>query len=148
MAKRQFKPQGQRTVLGFDFGTKSIGIAVGQEITATANPVQAINARDGIPNWDSVGSIIEQWQPDLIVVGLPLNMDGTEQLLTFAAKKFANRLHSRYGIPVDTQDERLSTVDAKAQLFAQGGYKNLKKGNVDNLSAKLILESYFEAQYS
>ncbi|MCJ8271615.1 MAG: Holliday junction resolvase RuvX [Psychrosphaera sp.] len=144
MAKRKFKPQGQRTVLGFDFGTKSIGVAIGQEITSSANPVQALKARDGIPNWDEIEAIVTEWQPDLIVVGLPLNMDGTPQPVTFAAKKFGNRLHSRYGIPVETQDERLSTVDARAQLFAQGGYRNLSKGNVDNLSAKLILESWFE----
>ena len=148
MGKRKFKPQGQRTLLGFDFGTKSIGIAVGQEITGSANPLQALTARDGIPNWDHIEAVVNEWQPDLIVVGLPLNMDGTNQPVTFAAKKFANRLASRYGIPVQTQDERLSTVDARAQLFAQGGYKNLSKGNVDNLSAKLILESWFEAQYS
>lgn len=147
MAKRKFKPQGQRTVLGFDFGTKSIGVAVGQEITGSANPLNALKARDGIPNWEIIEGIINEWQPDLIVVGLPLNMDGTPQPVTFAAKKFANRLSSRYGIPAETQDERLSTVDARAQLFAQGGYKNLKKDNVDNLSAKLILESWFETQF-
>lgn len=147
MAKRKFKEKGQRTVLGFDFGTKSIGIAIGQEITTSANPLQALKARDGIPNWDEVEAIVKEWQPDLIVVGLPLNMDGTPQAVTYAAKKFANRLASRYGIPTETQDERLSTADARAQLFAQGGYKNLTKGNVDNLSAKLILESWFEAQW-
>lgn len=147
MAKRSFKPQGERTVLGFDFGSKSIGIAVGQEITGSAAPVKAIKARDGIPNWDEISAIVEQWTPDLIVVGLPLNMDGTRQPITFAAQKFANRLGSRYGIPVQTQDERLSTEDARAQLFAKGGYRNLEKGKVDNVSAILILESWFESQY-
>jgi putative Holliday junction resolvase len=147
VAKRKFKEKGQRTVLGFDFGTKSIGVAVGQEITSSASPLQALKARDGIPNWDHIEAVIDEWQPDLVVVGLPLNMDGTPQPVTFAAKKFANRIASRYGLPVETQDERLSTVDARAQLFAQGGYKNLTKGNVDNLSAKLILESWFEAQW-
>ncbi len=148
MAKRKFKEKGQRTLLGFDFGTKSIGIATGQEITASATPLQALKARDGIPEWDEVERVINEWQPDLIIVGLPLNMDGTPQPVTYAAKKFANRLASRYGIPVETQDERLTTVDARAQLFAQGGYKNLTKGNVDNLSAKLILDSWFEAQWA
>lgn len=146
MAKRKFKPQGQRTLLGFDFGSKSIGIAVGQEITTSATPLQALKARDGIPDWDALGVIINEWQPDLIIVGLPLNMDGTPQAVTYAAKKFANRLNSRYGIPVETQDERLTTVDARAQLFARGGYKKLSKSNVDNLSARLILESWLEAR--
>lgn len=133
--------------MGFDFGSKSIGVAIGQEITGSANPLQSLKARDGIPNWNNIASLVEQWEPDLFIVGLPLNMDGTNQPITFAAKKFANRLNAKYGIPAQTQDERLSTVDAKAQLFAQGGYKNLTKGNVDNLSAKLIIESWCEAQY-
>ncbi len=145
--KRQLKEKGERTVLGFDFGTKSIGVAVGQEITGSANPLNAVKARDGIPNWDEIAHIVEQWQPDLLVVGLPLNMDGTNQQVTFQAKKFANRLNNKYNLPVETQDERLTTADAKAQLFDSGGYKNLSKGNVDSMSASLILESFFENQW-
>ncbi|SFB80974.1 Holliday junction resolvase RuvX [Pseudoalteromonas denitrificans] len=148
MAKRQLKEKGQRTVLGFDFGTKSIGMAIGQEVTGSATPLRAIKAQDGIPNWDEIKKIVDEWLPDLIVVGLPLNMDGTNQEVTFQAKKFANRLHNKHSLPVETQDERLTTADAKAQLFEQGGYKNLKKGNIDNMSAKLILESFFESQWS
>jgi putative Holliday junction resolvase len=67
-----------RTILGFDFGMKNIGIAVGQELTGTANPLTAIKARDGIPDWEQIASLLQEWQPDLLVVGLPLNMDGTE----------------------------------------------------------------------
>ena len=67
-----------QTVLGFDYGTKSIGIAIGQAITGSANPLMSIKAVDGIPNWDDIGKLIQEWQPDLVVVGLPLNMDGTE----------------------------------------------------------------------
>ena len=137
-----------RTILSFDFGMKSIGIAVGQEITGTASPLQALKARDGIPDWDKLEQIFAEWKPDLAVVGLPLNMDGTQQQVTFAAKKFANRLHARYKVQVETSDERLTTVDAKAQLFEMGGYKKLDKGLVDSASACLILESWFERQYS
>ncbi len=147
MAKRKFKPAGERTVLGFDFGSKSIGVAVGQEITGTASPLIALKARDGIPDWQQIEQLIEQWQPDLLVVGLPLNMDGSEQQLTLMARKFGNRLGSRFGIAVENQDERLSTADAKQRLFEKGGYKNLSKGKVDNISAILILESWFETQY-
>lgn len=71
-----------KTVLGFDFGTKSIGVAIGQEITASATPLLSLKAVDGIPNWDQIGDLIKEWQPDLVVVGLPLNMDGTEQDMT------------------------------------------------------------------
>ena len=147
MTKKNFKPQGQRTVMGFDFGTKSIGIAIGQELTGSASSLKAVKAQDGIPNWDHIAVQVAEWQPDLMVVGLPLNMDGTSQEVTFKAKKFANRLHNHYGIPVQTQDERLTTADAKARLFESGGYKNLGKGNVDNMSAVIILESFFESSY-
>ncbi|TLX46274.1 Holliday junction resolvase RuvX [Pseudoalteromonas phenolica] len=143
--KKEKTPIGQRTVMGFDFGTKSIGIAVGQEITGTANSVGAVKARDGIPNWDEIATHIDDWKPDLLVVGLPLNMDGTNQQVTFQAKKFANRLHNNFKLQVETQDERLTTTDAKARLFEQGGYRNLGKSNVDGMSAVIILESFFES---
>lgn len=139
---------GQRTILGFDFGKKYIGVAVGQEITGSASPLGSIKASEGIPHWDSLTNYIKEWQPDFIVVGLPLNMDGSEQQLTLDAKKFGNRVSSRYSVKVEFQDERLTTADAKEQLFARGGFRNLKKDNIDAESAKLIIESYFEAQYS
>ena len=91
-------------------------------------------------------SVIADWQPDLLVVGLPLNMDGTEQPLTQRARKFANRLHGRFNLPVELHDERLTTVEARAEIFSRGGYRALKKGKVDSISACLILESWFENQ--
>ncbi|WP_438864502.1 Holliday junction resolvase RuvX [Neptunicella sp.] len=136
-----------QTLLGFDFGTKSIGVAVGQQITATAAPLEALKAQDGIPDWAEVEKIFNEWQPSGIVVGLPLNMDGTNQHTTFAAKKFANRLHARFKVPVETCDERLTTADAKSRLFELGGYKKLTKGKIDSVSACLILESWMENQY-
>lgn len=147
MSKNNRKPVGERTVMGFDFGAKSIGIAIGQELTGSARSLAAVKANDGIPNWDNIKKQVDEWQPDLLIVGLPLNMDGTTQEVTFKAKKFANRLHNQTGLPVETQDERLTTADAKARLFEQGGYRNLGKGNVDNMSAVIILESFFEQAY-
>lgn len=138
---------GQRTLLGFDFGKKSIGCAIGQEITGTASPLPALRAKDGIPSWQDLEKILKEWQPQLVVVGLPLNMDGSEQQLTKDARKFGNRIHGRFGVQVAFQDERLTTADAKEQLFAAGGYRNLTKGNVDSQSAVLIVESYFESLY-
>jgi putative Holliday junction resolvase len=140
------KHLGQRTVLAFDFGTKSIGVAVGQEITGTASPLSALKATDGIPNWDIVARLFAEWQPHIAVVGLPLNMDGSNQHVTFSAKKFANRLSAKYHLPVETVDERLTTVDAKAQLFDMGGYKKLNKQSIDNASACLIFESWIARQ--
>ncbi|MFV0597522.1 Holliday junction resolvase RuvX [Shewanella sp.] len=136
-----------KTVLGFDFGTKSIGVAVGQQITASATPLLSLKAVDGIPNWDEIGKLIKEWQPDLVIVGLPLNMDGTEQEMTHRARKFANRLNAKFGVKIVTQDERLTTTDAKARLFELGGFKALTKGQVDAVSAVLIVESYFENHF-
>ena len=147
MTKKTVKALGQRTILGFDFGKKYIGVAIGQEITGSASPLGSIKANDGIPHWESLQNFITEWQPDLIVVGLPLNMDGSEQQLTKDARKFGNRIAGRYGLKVEFQDERLTTADAKAQLFSRGGYKNLKKDNIDAESARLIIESFFEQNY-
>ena len=147
MSSKTKSPIGQRTVIGFDFGKKYIGVAVGQEMTGSATPLGSIKATVGIPLWDNLAKYLTEWQPDFIVVGLPLNMDGSEQQLTLDAKKFGNRLHGRFGIKVEFQDERLTTADAKEQLFARGGFKNLKKDNIDAESARLIIESYFEQQY-
>lgn len=130
------------TVLGFDFGTKSIGVAVGQRITATASPLSAIKAKEGIPDWHIIAALIAEWQPERLIVGLPLNMDGTEQPLTQRARKFGQRLHGRYGLPVDFQDERLTSTAAREQLFTQGGFRQLEKGKVDSQAALLILEDY------
>ncbi|MFG1173443.1 Holliday junction resolvase RuvX [Erwiniaceae bacterium CAU 1747] len=135
------------TLLAFDFGTKSIGVAIGQQLTGTARPLNALKAQDGIPDWNRIEALLKEWQPDRVVVGLPLNMDGTEQPLTARARKFANRLHGRFGVQVDLHDERLSTVEARSELFERGGFRALSKGSVDSLSAVIILESWFENQY-
>lgn len=132
------------TLLGFDFGTKSIGVAVGQQLTGTARALSALKAQDGIPDWNLIGKLLKEWQPDYVVVGLPLNMDGTEQPLTERARKFANRLHGRFGVRVEMQDERLSTVEARADLFERGGFRALQKGQVDSQSAVIILEDWFD----
>ena len=134
-------------MLAFDYGTKSIGVAIGQQITGTASPLGALKAQDGIPNWDQIELILKEWQPSQIIVGLPTNMDGTEQEITVRARKFSKRLFGRFKIPVQTHDERLTTVEAKERLFELGGYKKLTKGKVDSVSAVLILESWFENQY-
>jgi putative Holliday junction resolvase len=136
-----------KTLLGFDFGKKYIGVAVGQQLTGSATPLGSIKAKDGIPNWDNLKQYVNEWQPDIIVVGLPLNMDGSEQQLTHDARKFGNRVSNECNIQVVFQDERLTTADAKERLFAQGGYRNLKKDNIDALSAVLIIESYFENNF-
>lgn len=132
------------TFLAFDFGTKSIGVAVGQKITGTARPLTALKAHNGNPDWALIDRLLKEWQPERVIVGLPLNMDGSDQPLTDKARTFANRLNGRFAIPVVLHDERLSTVEARADLFARGGFKALDKGSVDSASAVVILESWFE----
>ena len=135
-----------RTIIAFDFGTKSIGAAIGQELTGSARALAAFKAQEGKPDWQKIEKLLNEWQPDLVVVGLPLNMDGTEQLVTEQARKFANRLHGRFGVQIALHDERLSTVEARANLFDRGGFRALDKGSVDSASAVVILESWFELQ--
>ncbi|WP_105900845.1 Holliday junction resolvase RuvX [Vibrio gangliei] len=137
-----------QTIMAFDYGTKSIGSAIGQTITGTASPLKAFKAQDGIPNWDDIEKQIKEWQPDLVVVGLPTDLHGKDLTdITARARKFANRLHGRFGVQVELHDERLSTQEARSELFSMGGYKALSKGNVDCQSAVVILESWFENQY-
>lgn len=131
------------TVLCFDYGTRHIGIAVGQTITHTATPLTVLRARDGIPNWDEIKDIIEQWQPDLLVIGLPLNMDGSLSAISHRAKKFANRLHGRYGLPIELADERLSSFEAKGDIIRQTGSRDFKLNNIDGVAAQIILQSWF-----
>ncbi|MDF2183265.1 Holliday junction resolvase RuvX [Grimontia hollisae] len=138
-----------QTVLGFDYGTKSIGVAIGQAITGTARPLKALKARDGIPSWEAIEAILKEWAPDLVVVGLPLDLHGGElETITPRARKFANRLKGRFGVRVELHDERLTTTEARASLFEYGGYKALGKGEIDSQSAVIIVESWFENQYS
>lgn len=129
-------------LLGFDFGMRKIGVAVGQAITKSASPLTIIKAKDGIPSWTLVESLIKTWEADALVVGIPYNMDGSEQEISFAARKFAARLEVRYRLPVFLMDERLTTVEAKREWKARRG-SHLIEQEVDSVAAKLILESWF-----
>jgi putative Holliday junction resolvase len=130
-----------QTVLGFDFGTHCIGVAVGQTVTGTATPLPVVKAQAGEPNWHDVDDLMARWKPDALMVGMPFAKDGSEQEITRAAKKFCNQLHGRYGLKVYEIDERFTTKDARQSLFEQGGYRALDKYAVDGWSAKLIVES-------
>lgn len=138
----------QRTLLGFDFGTKRIGIAIAQEVTDMANPLTTLTAVKHKPDWDSISKIIKEWQPDLLIVGLPLHMDGTEQPMTQAARRFSNQLNGRYQIPIALMDERLSSIEAESILNEQSGSSSLfqDKAQIDMISAQLILQSWMALQ--
>ena len=134
-----------RTLLGFDFGTKRIGVAVGQELTCSARALITLNSRNGAPDWEAITRLIAEWQPAALVVGLPLNLDGSDHEITRLARRFGNRLRGRYNLPVYTMDERLSSAEAEAFLAAQGRFE---KEDVDKVAAQIILQSWLEQQSS
>lgn len=130
--------------LGFDFGYKRIGVAVGQQITCRAQPLLTLEAKLGVPNWDEVQKIIKEWRPQALIVGLPTCIDDSEQYTTEAARIFAGQLAQRFDLAVHLVDERLSTVEARAQLFARGGYRKIKQSQVDSFAACIILEQWLQ----
>ncbi len=128
--------------MAFDFGLRQIGVAVGNLELGTTRPLPVLPARDGVPAWQALQSLVEEWQPDLLVVGEPLNMDGSASELAARANKFARRLHGRLGLPVEMVDERLSSFEAKAISREQGHRGDYKKQPIDSLAAELILGTW------
>ena len=126
------------TLLGFDFGPKKIGIAVGQTITASATPLTTLRTRQGQPNWEAIGALIGEWLPEALVVGMPYNMDDTEGDGAEGIKRFARQLAGRYRLPVRLVDERLTSRAAREQLGKQATSLEV----VDAMAAKLILETW------
>ena len=126
----------QSMIMGFDYGTHRIGVAIGQRITQTASPLAILKARQGQPNWSEIEALIKEWQPEAFVVGLPLHMDDEPSHLSVQAEKFARRLTGRFNLPHTMVDERLSSVEAK----------NLSAGDaIDDVAAVLILETYLSS---
>ncbi|WP_447527299.1 Holliday junction resolvase RuvX [Vreelandella sp. TE19] len=138
--------KGQRLILAFDYGTRRIGLSVGNELLRSARELEPLTARDGIPDWQRVEALLKEWQPGLLVVGLPLNMDGSESAMSTRARKFGNRLHGRFGHPVEMVDERGSTREAKAIAREAGHRGNYREESVDGIAAVLILEGWFAHQ--
>ncbi|NRA20923.1 MAG: Holliday junction resolvase RuvX [Oceanospirillaceae bacterium] len=133
-------------VLGFDFGTKRIGVASGQSLTSTTTELPPIKATDGTPNWQQLDRLFEEWRPDILVVGIPLNMDSSISEMSYRARRFANRIQDRYQLPCYIIDERLSTIEAKEIHYARGGSNNFREESVDGIAAQLILQSWFNSE--
>ena len=125
-------------MLCFDYGEKRIGVAVGQQVTATASALEIIAVRHGRPDWERIEILLRDWQPQALVVGNPLNLDGTRQPMTDAADRFARKLAGRFRLPVHRAEERLTTHAARQQV--RGRVK------VDAVAAKVILESWLAEQ--
>ena len=137
-----------RLLLGIDYGSKQIGVAVGQVITGQARELCVLKAQNGVPDWQKVEALIKEWQPDAIVVGLPLNMDGSASEMSARAEKFARRLNGRFNLPVHMHDERLTTYAAKGERLAQGQRGGYRENPVDALAAALLLQGWLEANPS
>lgn len=134
-----------RTCLGFDYGTRRIGVAVGQDLTGTASELASVDAKDGVPDWTQIEKLIEYWRPEVLIVGLPLRSDGSDSEQTERARRFARQLHGRYGLPVHLQDERHSSQ--RAEQLLRGGNKGRredKRKKVDRVAACLILEDWLQ----
>lgn len=136
----------EQIVLGFDFGMKRIGVAVGQTSLKQANALKTLAAKQGVPNWNNVKKLVTEWNAKAFIVGLPIQMNGSEQAITQAAKQFGKELAMRFNLPVYHVDERLTTVEARQQLFDQGGYKKLQSTDIDGYAAMLILEQWLTEQ--
>ena len=126
--------------LGFDYGTHKIGVAVGQSLTATATPLQTLGAVNGRPDWQRIARLLEEWRPDVLVVGHPFEMSDREADNAEGAKRFARQLHGRFHLPVHMADERLTSREAWARLGREAGRDPTR---VDSYAAKLILETWF-----
>ncbi|WP_455209387.1 Holliday junction resolvase RuvX [Kaarinaea lacus] len=145
-----------RTLLAFDYGTKRIGVAVGQELTKTATPLLTLDNPSGNIDWNAIDQLVTEWHPDAFVVGLPLNADGSEHHVSKAAKQFGNQLQARYNLPTYWIDERLTSSEAESMIAAgrsgkkfrqkPGAKRQTAKARVDSVAAKLILESWFNQQ--
>lgn len=125
-------------VIGFDFGLKRIGVAIGQTITHTATPEAIVVSKDGKPDWEHITRLFEQWKPNAIVVGLPMRLNGEEQALTQPARKFGQRLSGRYQRPVFYIEEQLSSIEAEQR-------KTKARQPVDDHAAQIILENWLDA---
>lgn len=130
------------TLLGFDFGPRKIGIAVGQTLTRSATPLETLRARKRRPDWDGIGRLIAEWQPQALVVGIPYQMDDKEVEWAPRVHRFMRQLHGRYRLPVHGVDERLTSLDARSRI----GRKAVSREAVDAMAAKLILEIWLSEQ--
>lgn len=129
-------------VLGFDFGEHRIGVASGQSITRSANPITTLTSVNNKPDWEAIEKLILQWKPDALIVGLPFYLDGSKSEMTKKAEKFSRQLEGRFHLPVHTHNEALSSFEA--EQFLQGKKKQHDKQDIDKIAAAIIVQSWLE----
>lgn len=131
-----------QTLIAVDFGLKNMGLAVGNTVSRTATPLTLIKARDGVPDWEHIVRLVDEWRPARVIVGHPLNMDGSDSELSARAERFARQLEARLKLEVVLVDERLSSRDAKQMALASGHSGDFFSDPIDDQAAALILETY------
>ena len=133
-----------QTLLGFDYGEKRIGIAVGQGVTRTATALCTLTARDNMPDWERISALMEEWRPAALVVGLPRHADGSDSAMTRATRAFAQQLEGRYRLPVHLMDERLSSQAAAA--LQQEDHQT--RAGLDAIAARIILQDWLDTEHT
>lgn len=135
--------------LGFDYGRRRIGVAVGGQSTGRATPLTVVACREDGPDWEAIAGLIGEWQPDRLVVGLPYNDDGSESAMTRRARKFAGRLQARFRIRAELVDERLSSREAEDRLRTERATgtrrRRVRKEDVDMGAAAVILQDWLDS---
>lgn len=132
-----------QTFLGFDFGNKSIGVAVGQRITCTATGLETIRTLTQDAKWQGISRLVETWKPQGFVVGICYQEDGSENTITQPILRFCRQLEGRYGLPVYTMDETLSTLESRTLFYENRPKRSIGFGAVkDKISAQLILQTW------
>lgn len=140
-------PKLSSTVIAFDFGLKRTGVAVGNTLTGSATPECTLIAKDEQPDWEGISKLFDEWRPSQIVVGLPIELDGSENPLKKRIDRFCNQLNGRYNLPVDQENEQFTSLEAAGrlkQLRQSGRKKKVKKEEVDKIAAAIILESWMQ----
>lgn len=129
-----------KIIMGFDYGIKKIGIAIGNNLINTITILNTISSINGKPNWYKISKLIKIWIPNLLLVGLPINIDNTESKMSFLSRKFGKKLKKKYLLPYKMIDERISTYEAKYLAKEEILYK---KKNLDGIAASIIINDYF-----
>lgn len=137
--------RAQGSVLAFDFGTRRIGIAIGETMLGQARPLLTLDAEANQVRFAAIEKLIAEWQPALLVVGLPLSPEGERHDMSERCERFARQLEGRFNLPVERVDERFSSVEADSRLAARGQDWRRRKESLDAEAAATILQSYFDA---
>jgi len=134
------------TVLGFDYGAKRIGVATGQTITGTATPIATLEAYRGAPDWSGIHTLVDQWNPDALIVGMPYHLDGKENEMTTIVSEFCSALGKKFGQPVIKINETLSSQEAEEELKKNIKIGKHNKQEIDKMAAAIIVQRWLDQQ--